>query len=231
MAGLVTAEKQVIANPSDTYGYAAEQRALAASIRSLVPVASRAEAETVAAAMAADGRPVSNANPLVVFRQDNERVEIKTSSGWGGPPQGIIAYTEMLSQSGIITSQQVVKHLPSVSFKAGRTYRLGVEGNYYVTDTSSTFIYTIFSDTTAAAPTSTANLVQMASQADRPTTAMEGRRINLSFLYRPTVDTTIQLKFTAQRLQGTANLYISGSADNPVMFYVEDMGLMQGLIV
>lgn len=93
MAGLVTAEKQVIANPADTYGYTAEQRSLAASIRSVVPVASRTEAETVATNMAADGRAVSDTNPLVVYRTDIDQLEVKSASGWWTTGQKVAEFT------------------------------------------------------------------------------------------------------------------------------------------
>lgn len=93
MAGLVTAEKHVIANPADNYGYTAEQRALSASIRSVVPVADRAEATAIMNAMAADGRPVTDANPLFVWRLDLRCLEVKTSaSAWATTAQRIAVY-------------------------------------------------------------------------------------------------------------------------------------------
>lgn len=80
MAGLVTAEKLVIANPADTYGYTAEQRALAASARTVVPVANPAEAATIITAMAADGRTVSATNPLVTFDDSLKTVVVYTGA-------------------------------------------------------------------------------------------------------------------------------------------------------
>lgn len=104
MAGLVTAEKQVIANPADTYGYTAEQRALAASIRSVVTVADRTEAEVIAAAMAADGRAVSDSNILVVYNRGKRAVEVKDGTGWVNEGTKTAFYSTPLSNAngGII---------------------------------------------------------------------------------------------------------------------------------
>lgn len=83
MAGIVTAEKLVIANPADNYGYTAEQRTLAASARTIVPVSSPTEAASIIAAMAADGRTVSATNPLVTW--DDSLKTIITYTGASYP--------------------------------------------------------------------------------------------------------------------------------------------------
>lgn len=229
MAGLVTAEKLVIANPADTYGYAAEQRALAASIRSVVQVANRAEADTIATAMATDGRAVSDTNPLYVYRLDYQRLEVKTAAGWGGPAQGVIQTTDYAVQSGGIAAKAIVMNIPTVTFVAGRTYRLHAEGNYYQNSTGSTFVYGIASCPVGDPASQTSGLIGICSQADSANAANEGRRFNISCLYKPATTGPLQLKFTAERVTGSAVTYVSGAADNVVQMYVEDMGIVPPL--
>ncbi len=231
MAGLVTAEKQVIANPADNYGYTAEQRALAASIRSAVPVADRTEADVVAAAMAADGRPVTNANPLVVFRQDFERIEIKTASGWGGPPQGIVSYTEMTANSGTLTGAvSVIKGIAAFTFIAGRSYKITVESGYYLTTTGSTWAWQFGTCNIADSPTLTTGITPIIAWTDSVSAASEGRRFGMTRLYRPGSTGILQLKLTAQRVTGAANAVVVASTNDPLFLLVEDLGVTQGLV-
>lgn len=77
MAGFITAEGLIVAAGGDTYDYVNDQRRLAGSIRSIVPVATQAAGDTVAAAMATDGRPVSDTNPLVTWQTDNNTLVVR----------------------------------------------------------------------------------------------------------------------------------------------------------
>lgn len=93
-----TPEKKTIPLPGDNYNYTDEMKALAASIRDMVPVANRTEAESISTAMAADGRPITDANPLFVYNNETKNVEIKDSSGWrlmiATPPMGHVGCTD-----------------------------------------------------------------------------------------------------------------------------------------
>lgn len=82
MAGFITAEGLVVAAGADTYDYVNDQRRLAGSIRSLVPAATEAGGDTIAAAMNTDGRPVSATNPLFIYNQATRNLEWKDASGW-----------------------------------------------------------------------------------------------------------------------------------------------------
>jgi hypothetical protein len=230
MAGLVTAEKHVIANPADNYGYTAEQRALAASIRSVVVVADRAEADVVAAAMATDGRPVTDANPLYVHRLDNGRIEVKTAGGWGGAPAGIQAYTHSVTNSGQITTVQVVKNIPTFTFVAGRSYRITAEGPYYLSGTGSTFAWQFTSCSTADPAAQTTGLTEMMNDTDSVSAASEGRRFKMSRVVNQAATQTLQLKLTCQRVTGSAYAIAAGSAVNPIFMAVEDLGATQGVV-
>ncbi len=121
MAGLVTAEKHVIANPADTYGYTAEQRALSASIRSIVSVADRTEADTVVAAMATDGRPVSTTNPLYANNAALKGLEYRTGSLWRP-----LVPTPVLGHMGKTAGFQVITGLTKNTFTAAQILKGGV---------------------------------------------------------------------------------------------------------
>lgn len=82
MTGFITAEGLVIPAGSDTYDYVADQRRLSSSIRSIVPVPDQATGDTIAAAMATDGRAVSDTNPLVTWQADQQAINIKGTNGW-----------------------------------------------------------------------------------------------------------------------------------------------------
>lgn len=79
-----TAEKIVIPGGGDFYDYAEEQRKMSASQRTIVPVANLAEADNIATVMAADGRAVTDTNPLVVFNTATKSIGVKNSGGWVG---------------------------------------------------------------------------------------------------------------------------------------------------
>lgn len=78
----VSPEKKNLPAAGDQYNYTDELKAFAASIRDVVQVANRGEADTIAANMTTDGRPVSDANLLIVFNNETKNLEIKDSSGW-----------------------------------------------------------------------------------------------------------------------------------------------------
>lgn len=82
MAGSTTPEGIVIPAGGDTFDYLGEQRRMAASQRTLVPVPDRAGGDAVASAMNTDGRPVSAANPLLAFNQATRNIEWKDGAGW-----------------------------------------------------------------------------------------------------------------------------------------------------
>lgn len=90
MPGVNTPEGVVVPAAGDTYDYLGEQRRMANSQRTIVPVADRAAADVVASAMETDGRPVSDTNPLVVYNIANRTVEVKDAGGWRGAPSGVI---------------------------------------------------------------------------------------------------------------------------------------------
>ena len=66
----VSPEKVRTPAGSDAYALTSDLRLMGASIRGVVPVANATERGAVVSAMAAEGRPVSATNPLVVLQAD-----------------------------------------------------------------------------------------------------------------------------------------------------------------
>lgn len=81
MSGFITAEGLVVPIGTDYYDYVNDQKRLADSVRSVVPVASQAAGNTVASSMASDGRSVSDTNPLAIWESDTHSIWVKGSSG------------------------------------------------------------------------------------------------------------------------------------------------------
>jgi hypothetical protein len=71
-------------------------------------------------------------------------------------------------------------------------------------------------------------MTQIAFRTDNPNVSSEGRRLDVSVLYRPGTSGALQLKFFCERQTGGASAVVSGATDNPVQFYIEDMGVTQG---
>jgi hypothetical protein len=79
-------EKVTLPGGGDLFEYVEEMRKKAASQRTIVPVADIAEADAIAASMAAEGRPVTDDNPLCVFDVAMGEVNVKGAAGWQNTP-------------------------------------------------------------------------------------------------------------------------------------------------
>lgn len=92
MPGVNTPEGVVVPAAGDTFDYLGEMRRKANSQRTVIPVADRAAAEVIASAMATDNRPVSDTNPLVVYRTDIGQLEVKSATGWWSTGQKVAEF-------------------------------------------------------------------------------------------------------------------------------------------
>lgn len=136
MSGFITAEGLVIPIGSDVYDYVNDQRRLSSSIRSVVSVTDRAAGDTVAAAMATDGRPVSDTNPLVIWNQTRKAMEAKGTAGWNQP----------LDYSAIHMDKPYANRLgtdPTAGIAAGTVRLIELTGSVVgATDASGYYAYT-----------------------------------------------------------------------------------------
>lgn len=79
---LLTPEGARIPANTDLWNLLTDLTKMVDSQRTVIPVASRAAAEVIATNMGTDGRPVSDTNPLVVYREDTGIIEVKVTAGW-----------------------------------------------------------------------------------------------------------------------------------------------------
>jgi hypothetical protein len=140
--------------------------------------------------------------------------------------KGIVAYADQMATSGAIGNQTVVLNIPSVTFKANRRYRVAVSGTYYCSGTSSTGVFAIATCPTTDSAGSVSNLTTIRSTADRPNAASEGRQViimrdGLKFA----TDTTLQIKYTIQRLSGADGFFSQASSTDPLTLVVYDDGM------
>lgn len=120
----VSPEKKNLPALGDNYAYVDEQRAFAASVRDIVSVTNRTEADNIAAAMATDGRAVSDANLLFVFNNATKNIEIKDSSGWRP-----MVSTAPMGHCGVTDGFQFVNAGVTVGFSSAQITRGGVTFN------------------------------------------------------------------------------------------------------
>lgn len=123
MAGVTTPEGIVIPAAGDQFDYLGEQRRMAASTRSIVPVPDRATADSVVAAMNTDGRPVSDTNPVYVHNLANKGLEFKNGEGVWRPagPALIMGHAGRTAsfQNGFNTSTQTAVQLNAAQILRG----------------------------------------------------------------------------------------------------------------
>lgn len=139
--------------------------------------------------------------------------------------KGQVGHAEVPNPSGAIGAKTVIINIASVSFKAGRKYKIELHGNYSASGTTSTAAFTIGTCSTADAANNSTGITNIKSIADRPNVTGEGRslaviRTGITF----GVDTTLQIKATIERVNGGDGFFTSCSADNPITLTVYDMG-------
>lgn len=139
---------------------------------------------------------------------------------------GYVAYAEMAANSSALTTIAVATFIASFTFKAGRRYRIGASGGGFFSDTASTFAFAINTCSTADGSSVTTGLTQIKARSVRGDVASEGRELMSIAKENFTVasDTTLQLKLTAARLNGTGTVTLASDSTNRVCLFVEDLG-------
>lgn len=106
---------------SDAFNLTPDLATLADTLGVVVPVADRAEGDTVATARAAAGWPVSDSRPLYVWCNDTKTLDVKDSSGWRGGtiPFGHMGRTDLFQT---ITTEVTVGMSAAQILKGGVTF-------------------------------------------------------------------------------------------------------------
>lgn len=146
-------------------------------------------------------------------------------TGTVSPAKGLVGYASVTSNSGAIGALTIVCNIPTFTFKAWRSYRIQLTGNWYCSGTNSTGQFSIFTTPTTETAASTNNLTSIKSSSIHPDIAGEGRPVNLirNRLVFST-DTTLQIKYGIARVYSTDGLYSQADPTNPVELAIYDDG-------
>lgn len=117
-------EKKILPAEGDNYDLVKDMTTFANSVRDIVSVVNQTEANAIVAAMAVDGRPVTDANPLYVFNNATKNIEIRDSSGWRP-----MVSTPPVGHMGVTTGFQTIGAGTVVNFAAAQILRGGVTFN------------------------------------------------------------------------------------------------------
>lgn len=116
----------------------------------------------------------------------------------------------------------VVNNIPSFTFKAGRKYRATWDFPFYVNNVDTYGGAQIATCAVGDAAASTTGLTEVLTRtiSARQSGFTESQIVNAWF--EPTVDTTVQLKFTIIRVAGTSTIVVSGAEF--ANYTIEDLG-------
>jgi hypothetical protein len=162
----------------------------------------------------------------IVRTDDKYKEYISDGTTWKPPAaaQGLQSHTPVITNSGSVTALTVVNNLASFSFKGGRKYRLVWDFSYQGNTAGNYVTALIGTCSTADAAGLTTGITQLNG---RPWKIHDGgvdSSGRVEAIYKPSSDTTLQIKFLIQVTTGAGTARISGSALQPVDYTIEDLG-------
>lgn len=164
-----------------------------------------------------------------IIRTDDKYKEyISDGTTWKLPaaPQGMQARHIFNSvDSGAQVAIVVLQSIASFTFRAGRKYRIVLEANYYTDNLDTVVLFRVGTCATTDSASSTTGITirnQTNKQATRTTTGFPVGP--LTGLFEPTVDTTLQVKATAQRVVGTGSFFMQRAPETPNILAIYDDG-------
>lgn len=219
-----TANESTVPVGSDPYALTADLKKAIEGVRSIIPVASTAERDGLAALFGGT-LPV----PTWIQRTDlnGEPLYQWDGSAWLLPAgaQGILnVQTAGSGDAAGLAAEVVLQNVPSFTFLAGRRYRVVFEANYYTSNLDTVVLFKIATASTADAAGAITGLTVLNQTDYQATQTNRGFPANFNGHYQPVSDTTVQLKVTGQRIAGSGTFAMQRSATAPNRFYVEDCG-------
>lgn len=164
-----------------------------------------------------------------IIRTDDKYKEyVSDGTAWKLPAaaQGMMArHIFNTVDSGAQVAIVVLQSIASFTFRGGRKYRIVLDANYYTDNLDTVVLFRVATCATTDAANSTAGLAvknQTDKQATRTMTGFPVGPINGYF--EPTVDTTLQVKATAQRVVGTGSFYMQRAPETPNILAIYDEG-------
>lgn len=170
---------------------------------------------------------ISPTNDIVSAKADMTSGTTFSIANWNKSstsPAGIISYLVTNANTGAVSTLTVVNNIPSVSFKAGRRYRITWSSEFVVSDAS--FYGALRANKCATTDSASATTGLTSLQSHTVTAKASGLTefFIMSFIYSPVADETVQLKFTLQNAAGAGNITLIGATDRNIEYIVEDMG-------
>jgi hypothetical protein len=165
-----------------------------------------------------------------IIRTDDKYKEyVSDGTKWMPPAgaQGMQArHIFSTTDSGVQIAIVVLQSIASFTFLGGRRYRIGFEANYYTDNIGVVVLFRVATCATTDAANSTTGLTvrnQTDAQATRTTT---GFPVRVYGYYEPTVDTTLQVKATGQRVVGSDpnGFFMQRAPETPNILFIEDLG-------
>lgn len=165
----------------------------------------------------------------IVRTDDKYKEYVSDGTAWKPPAgaQGMQArHIFNTTDSGVQINIVVLQSIASFTFRGGRKYRIGFEANYYTDNLGVVVLFRVATCATSDAANSTTGLTvrnQTDAQATRTTT---GFPVRVYGYYEPSVDTTLQVKATGQRVVGTDpnGFFMQRAPETPNILFIEDLG-------
>jgi hypothetical protein len=162
---------------------------------------------------------------MMVYQRDLDKIKVHNGSAWVTleTAGSIIARARRTTTSTTTTTEVGVLRLDDIPIKANRTYHI-ITSSLQVTSSGATdglsanMRYT----TDGSTPTTSSTILNYSRDGQDNSTTGMSQVVSVS--YTPTVDETLSLLLSIQRVSGSGNAQISGSATNPIEILVIDLG-------
>lgn len=193
---------------SDAFNLTADLATMAESIPGIVTVANDAAGDTVATNRAASGFAISDSRPLFVYNLATKTIRVKDSAGWRdmNGPLGMVFINKVSTASGAVGALSVINNISSFTFVGGRNYRIVWDPSYLVApDTGGLFYCAIgtCATTDGAAVTTGITVINGRTKGGIVGGSMTQHSGAITAIYEPASTSTLQIKFTAQRVVGS----------------------------
>lgn len=144
----------------------------------------------------------------------------------GPAAQGMMPGRVKVTANGAgLTTLAVQNNIGSFTFLANRKYKIVWQGGYSLSVASDYFNLAVQSASTADAAGAITGLTQLQGRSYTANNAGAGESFYVEAIYEPTVDTTLQIKFTVARAIGSGSWTLQASATAPSYGYIEDQGM------
>ena len=129
-----------------------------------------------------------------------------------------------IASSGFVTALTVIDNIASVAFKGGRKYLIVWDFTYQGNTAGNYLTALIGTAATTDAAGLTTGITQLNGRPWKIQDASIDSSGQVSVVYRPVSDITLQLKFLIQITTGAGNARISASSTQPTTYTIYDQG-------